>query len=209
MDTTIPLLSTAYLAPVDYYVQLATHHDVRVEAHEHYVKQTYRNRCVIAGTDGPMPLTIPIEKPDGDKAPMCDIRISDHGNWRHLHWNALVSAYRQSAFFEYYADDFEPFYTKKWDFLLDYNQALQDMICGLIDIQPHVELTTRYEQAPQGGVDLRMAITPKHDYSHLTAFTQKPYYQVFAQRNGFLPHLSIVDLLFNLGPESLLWLTGR
>ena len=114
----ICLLSSAYLAPVQYYTKLYAYAEAYVEAYEHYVKQTYRNRCLIASPSGVQALTIPVVKPASDKCPMKDIRISDHGNWRHLHWNALETAYRNSPFFEYYADDFLPFYTQKWDCLL-------------------------------------------------------------------------------------------
>ena len=122
-------LSSSYLAPVQYYSKLYMADDVVIEHHDNYVKQTYRNRCVITGANGPLPLTIPVEKPDAPKAPMRDIRISDHGNWRHLHWNALVSAYRTTPFFEYYEDDFRPFYEERWEFLVDFNEALRQKVC--------------------------------------------------------------------------------
>lgn len=106
-------LSSAYLAPVEYYTKLLAYSHVCVEDCDHYLKQTYRNRCTIAAPDGPLALSVPIIKPDTLKCPMKDIRISDHGNWRHLHWNALESAYNHTPFFEYYKDDFRPFYRTK------------------------------------------------------------------------------------------------
>ena len=106
-------LSSAYLAPVEYYTKLLAYNRVYVEDCDHYLKQTYRNRCTIAAPDGPLALSVPIIKPDTLKCPMKDIRISDHGNWRHLHWNALESAYNHTPFFEYYKDDFRPFYEQK------------------------------------------------------------------------------------------------
>lgn len=166
-----------YLAPVSYYSALC-HADegVAIDVAEFYQKQTFRNRCVIDSPQGALALTIPVVKPEG-KMQMKDIRISDHGNWRHQHWNALQSSYRQSPFFEYYADDFAPFYERKWEFLADYNLALHQLVCELIDIE------------------------------HKTSPSATPtYYQVFAHKHGFLPDLSIVDLLFNMGPESLLLL---
>ena len=116
MEKTV-YLTSAYLAPVSYYAKLFAADKAYIERYDNYVKQTYRNRCVIAAADGPLALTIPTEKSDSLKCPMKDIRISDHGNWRHMHWNALVSNYRNSAFFEYYADDFRVFYEKKYPFL--------------------------------------------------------------------------------------------
>ncbi len=199
--------ATAYLAPVSYYVQLyAATEGTRIEQWEHYVKQTYRNRCVIATAQGPLPLTIPTESNGGKKCLMRDVRISDHGNWRHLHWNAIESAYRQSPFFEYYADDFRPFYEKKYDFLLDFNEQLRELVCNLVGFSPRVELSTEYlREVPAGDTDLRTLIHPKRlCIEALPDYTPRPYYQVFKERHGFLPDLSIVDLLFNMGPESLL-----
>ena len=94
-------LSSAYLAPIEYYAKLLAYDKVFIEQHDHYVKQTYRNRCTIAAPDGELALSIPTVKPDTLKCPLKDIRISDHGNWRHLHWNALSSAYNHTPFFEY------------------------------------------------------------------------------------------------------------
>ena len=182
-------LSSAYLAPVEYYTKLLAYDKVFIEQHDHYMKQTYRNRCTIAAPDGELALSIPTVKPNTLKCPMRDIRISDHGNWRHLHWNAIESAYNHTPFFEYYKDDFRPFYEKKYEFLADFNEELCRLICSLIDIQPDMERTSEY----------RTEFTLED-----TAFSPQPYYQVFQERLGFLPNLSIIDLLFNMGPESLL-----
>ena len=137
-------LSSAYLAPVEYYTKLLAYDKVFIEQHDHYMKQTYRNRCTIAAPDGELALSIPTVKPDTLKCPMRDIRISDHGNWRHLHWNAIESAYNHTPFFEYYKDDFRPFYEKKYEFLADFNEELCRLICSLIDIQPDMERTSEY-----------------------------------------------------------------
>lgn len=198
-------LTTAYLAPVGYYAHLLAADKVWVEQYDHYMKQTYRNRCIIAGPSGKIDLTVPTVKPDTLKCPTKDIRISDHGNWRHLHLYALESAYGNTPYYEYYRDDFVPFFERRYDFLMDFNEALQEMICGLIDLQPHVERTVEYMPAQEGVLDLREVIHPKRDYTEQDkAFKVVPYYQVFQEKLGFLPNLSIVDLLFNMGPESLI-----
>ncbi len=201
-------LSSAYLAPVEYYTKLATYDKIYVEQHDHYMKQTYRNRCTIAAPDSELPLSIPTVKPDTPKCPMKDIRISDHGNWRHLHWNAIESAYNSTPFFEYYKDDFRPFYEKKYEFLIDFNEELCRMICELIGLHPNMERTEAYKtDFTSDETDFRERIHPKKDF-HIEdpEFVAKPYYQVFEQKLGFIPNLSIIDLLFNMGPESLLLL---
>lgn len=197
------LLSSAYWAPVEYYTKICSGAPVWVDVHEHYVKQTYRNRCVIATAGGLQALTVPVMKFATDKCPMKDVRISDHGNWRHVHWNALESAYRNSPFFEYYADDILPFYTHRWEFLVDFNEAIQAKVCELIDLHPDVSRTSAFGVAGVDGLcaaDCRSIVNAKEQFGAVT----RPYYQVFREKYGFQPNLSIADLLFNMGPESLL-----
>lgn len=207
------LTTTAYLAPIPLFRAMVMSKETIVEQWDNYVKQTFRNRCIITGANGKQVLTIPVEKSAGGKCLMKDLRISDHGNWRHLHWNALESSYGKSPFFEYYADDLRPFYERKWDYLMDYNEALQAKIFELLDVEvktrrsgeyyhPTTNLKTVVTQK-DGVVDMRCLAEP----SLLERLNFTPYYQVFAQRHGFTPHLSIVDLLFNMGPESILVLT--
>ena len=293
-DKTI-LLSSTYFGPVQWYQKLNRHRCV-IEQHDNFVKQTYRNRCVIASANGPQTLTVPTERYDGLKCPMRDIRISDHGNWRHLHWQALVSAYGETPFFEYYADDLRPYFEeRRWTYLLDFNLDIMHTLCSLLDVRPTLSLSDHYittdaptavhaatttahaatttahavatattggcdsmgeeaelnaernlfeeakgagsnaesklfEEAKGAGskaesklfeeakgtgsmggeegsnfIDLRDAIRPKRPLPD-SEFDPRPYYQVRAARHGFLPNLSVLDLLFNEGPEGIFWL---
>ena len=202
------LLSTTYFGPVQWYQKLHRADAVLIEQWESFQKQTYRNRCIIATTQGMQALTMPVER--GTQL-IKDIRISDHGNWRHLHWNALQSAYGESPFFDYYQDDIRPFFEKKWEFLLDFNEAIREKMCDLIDIQPRVEYSGEWREesgefiGPNGIKDFREAINPKHPAPDAD-FEPKPYYQVYQQKHGFLPNLSVLDLLMNMGPESIYYL---
>ncbi|MBP3755931.1 MAG: WbqC family protein [Prevotella sp.] len=204
------ILASTYFGPVQWYQKLCRHGDVLIERYDHFMKQTYRNRCIIAAANGLQALTVPVEKGDTSPSLMKDIRISDHGNWRHLHWQALQSAYGESPFFEFYADDIRPFFEKKWTFLFDFNLDITAKMCELLDIEPHISLTNDYTSSPTAQqsspiADLRNAIHPKHPLPD-SDFTPRRYYQVYEQRYGFQPNLSILDLLFNMGNESVLYL---
>ena len=200
METT--LLCLAYLPPVSFFTAIKNGGDVLIEQYDNYCKQTYRNRCVIATAAGKQTLTIPVVKPDGPKQLMKDVRISDHGDWRHQHWNALESAYMNSPFFMYYQDDFRPFYEKKYEFLLDFNIALTMRIMQLAGIKKQLKLTQSYMSQTDGTTDLRSIVEPGVQEPE----TPKTYWQVFKQKYGFLSNLSAVDLLFNMGPEFPLYL---
>jgi hypothetical protein len=217
------LLSTTYFGPIQWYQKLYRADEAWIERYESFQKQTYRNRCLIATTQGIQALTVPVERtsPSTIHHPLStihhplstiqDIRISDHGNWRHLHWNALQSAYGDSPFFMYYEDDLRPFFEQRWDYLLDFNEAIREKICELLDIQPTIHYTAHYlpslsrEGQGEGLFDYREAINPKHPVED-PDFTPRRYYQVYEAKHGFQPNLSILDLLFNMGPESVFWL---
>ncbi len=197
-------LSSAYLAPVQYYSKFLDNR-IFIEQHENYLKQSYRNRCMIVSANGVMPLSIPVEHASGAKVLTKDIRIADHGNWQHLHWNAIVSAYNSTPFFEYYQDDFYSFYHKKYDFLFDLNEEILNLILKLLQIDQEISYTDKYKrEVGEGELDFRESIHPKKDWSiNDPGFVPYPYYQVFDQKFGFQLNMSIIDLLFNMGNESL------
>ena len=226
------LLSSTYFGPIQWYQKLNRYDECLIERHESFIKQTYRNRMLIPTTNGPLSLTIPTNH--NTSLAMKDIRISDHANWRHVHWNALLSAYGESPFFEYYQDDIRPFYEKKYEFLFDFNMEITEKMIELLDIRPKISVTNEYIQSEelkvkseefnglanhkvqssnlkvqskevQSIVDFREAIRPKKPLPD-AEFESKRYYQVYEQKFGFQPNMSILDLLFNEGNEAIFYL---
>lgn len=202
MNTAI--LQTTYFGPIQWYQKLHRFDHCIIEQHDSYQKQTYRNRCLIATANGVQALTVPVEH-NNDRMLVKDLRISDHNQWRRIHWNALQSAYSESPFFEYYADDIRPFFEKRYDFLVDFNEAIRETVCKLIDILPQIEYTSAYNSQWQESADYRDVIHAKHPLPD-NDFEAKPYWQVFQHKHGFLANLSILDLLFCMGPESVFYL---
>ena len=200
------LLQTTYFGPVQWYQKLNRYDCCCIEQYDSYQKQTFRNRCVIATANDLQALTVPVEH---DTLKTKDLRISDHNQWRRVHWNALQSAYSESPFFDYYADDIRPFFEKKYEFLLDFNEAIRQKVCELIDIHPSVTYTSDYVPADRieasSVSDFREVIHAKRPQPDAD-FTPKPYWQVFQHKYGFQPNLSILDLLFCMGPESVFYL---
>lgn len=197
------LLSTAYFAPVRYFSKLISYPEIYIEQHENFVKQTYRNRTVILGANGPIPLIVPVEKGRDRKVTIKDLRIAYDEEWQRNHWRTIFSAYNSSPFFEYYADDIETFFRKKPVFLFDFNQQITETILELIEAEVNIKLTDDFEQIPENCLNFREQISPKlHLINPDPHFEVQPYTQVFSEKFGFVPDLSILDLLFNEGPSA-------
>lgn len=195
-----PVLPTAYLPDTLYYQVLLEAGGALIEHHEHFVKQSYRSRCTIAGVNGPLDLIVPLRK-WGNRTPIKDVRITYSENWQKLHWKSLESAYRSSPYFEYYEADFHPFYhEKKFDFLLDLNAALLETLNHLLDQAPKMQSTAQYVTTYEDHKDYRQVLHPKRKDTAKGNFVE--YHQVFSDRSGFIPQLSVVDLLFNEGPAA-------
>lgn len=196
------LLSSAYLAPISYYSKLKTNESIRIEHYEHFQKQTYRSRCEIYSPNGLLTLSVPLVKRN-HRQTMKELKIAYNDDWQKLHWRSLEASYRRSPFFEYYEDDFNPFYTeKKFDFLIDLNEALQQLVLSLLKLKCNYSFTTEYKKTYPDVVDYRNIIVPKQTENLDKTFEPTIYSQVFETRHGFIPNLSIVDLLFNQGPRA-------
>ncbi|HEY5510767.1 MAG TPA: WbqC family protein [Prolixibacteraceae bacterium] len=201
------ILNTAYLAPVQYFTKLLHYHEVWMDTGEHFLKQSYRNRCTILTANGPQNLSVPVAEGANSKKVIRDVMISYDHPWQKLHWKALISAYNNAPFFEYYSDSLAPFYEfKKWKFLADFNLEIQDVILSELNIKCNVNLKEQFipeKDIPLEMDDFRYVIHPKvQRQKEDIHFRPQVYMQVFQEKFGFSPNLSIVDLLFNEGPNA-------
>lgn len=194
------LVSTAYFPPILQYAWLIQNTNIQIEQFETFPKQTYRNRCEILSPSGPQALSVPVIKPNGAKTLTKDILISYETPWQQLHWKAIQTAYNSSPFLLYYQDELEDFFNIKYRSLLELNEALIDLINNLMEWEIRVKRTDDFlfPADVNFSEDKRFTLSPKHnvDY-HLPT-----YIQVFADQFPFAENLSILDLIFNLGPEA-------
>lgn len=192
-----------YHPPIEYFAKMLKHKDhVFIENAEHFQKQSYRNRATIHSANGALDLIVPISRGSKNHTCIKNVKINYEFNWQRIHWLSLQASYRSSAYFEYYEDDFSVFYEKKWNFLFDYNEELLHLTLKILKQQVNFSYTNHFEKAYTGMSDYRNSIHPKQKDN----MTIKPYFQVFEDRNGFLPNLSFIDLLFNQGPQSIQYL---
>ena len=192
-----------YLPPVSYFTALKENDSIfSIEKHEHFVKQTYRNRTSIASPDGVLDLMVPVVKGSKFKTPIKDVKISYDSKWQRLHWLSMQTCYRSSAYFEFYEDGLAPFYHQKFDFLFDFNLELFTWILKQLKQNQPLVFTAEYQDEIPKQLDFRANFNK--NAIHLAS--TKNYFQVFSDRNEFLPNLSIVDLLFNQGPQTKLYL---
>lgn len=172
---------------------------------EHFQKMSFRNRYLIAGPDGVITLSVPVAEGRQQRRPMGCVRTDMRDKWQLRHWRTLQSAYNRSPYFEFYADQLAPLFTRHYELLTEFNQASIDAIARLMGITWESVCVDDYISMPEPDImDIRNDFLCK-SYSYQIR-SPKPYYQVFADRAGFLPNLSILDLLFNEGPATLSYL---
>ena len=191
-------LSTAYLPPAEYFARIRDAGEVLIEREENYHKQSYRNRCYIMTAGGTRYLTVPVYLGSLHKTHIKDIRIDYSKRWQNVHLGALTSAYNSSPFFIYYFEAFEKIILRDYQFLLDLNMELISEILKILKIEVQPVYTTEFMPVNSARGDYRYTINPKKE----SPYVQKEYFQVFNYLHGFVPQLSIIDLLFNMGPEA-------
>jgi hypothetical protein len=192
------LLSTAYLPNLHYLSQVINYDTIVIEKCENFVKQTYRNRCDIVTANGKLSLSIPLLK-QADKELISDKKISYTEDWQKQHWRTIVSAYKNSPYFEFFEDEFKPFYENQFEFLFDYNTQLLQTVLNILRIKKQIEFTRSFDLNPTQVTDLRIL-----SQIEKTPINTNSYYQVFADKLGFTPNVSCLDALFNVGLETKL-----
>jgi len=200
------LIEAQYWGSIAYFSLLKKHGYALIEQHEHYVKSSYRNRCHIATPNGQLVLSVPLVSGRNQRRTMHQVGIYNQERWQKLHWDSLCYAYRRSPYFEFYEDDLEPFFKTPYDNLLAYNLTTTRFILDLLQLEVKLELTTEYiDPNNENYLDYRSAISPKKGLQKGIK-TCSEYHQVFNDKHGFLPNLSILDLLFNEGPNAVSFL---
>lgn len=194
------LLPIFYLPPISWFsVFLDPENEVVFEQYESFPKQTYRNRTNIYGANGKLSLIIPINHTG--RREMKDTEISYREDWLNIHWKSIKNMYQSSAYFEYYEDKLEVLYQKKEKFLLDFNLKGIDIIQNILKTEKAQSLNQEYIKNPSE-VNFREKFSTKFE----SEFEMEKYYQIFADKFGYLKDLSIIDLICNKGPESVTYL---
>lgn len=201
------ILSTAYFPPADYFSLIAGSRRVIIEKHENYHRQTYRNRCIIMGANGPLPLIVPVLRGSFHKTAISELRIDDSKRWRDLHLRGISSAYSAAPFFEFYYDIIRDVILGEHKFLIDLNTAALVAVCKATGLETQIDYSGKFE--PEGNLehDYRYSITPKRP-SVVKGYSHIRYTQVFSDRHSFIPGLSIIDLLLNNGPGTRALMQG-
>lgn len=192
------ILSTAYIPPIEYFSYIFEAGEIIIEKEENYHKQTYRNRCYILSANGPLCLSVPVFSGSIYKTIVKDIKIDYSKRWQQVHLRAMRSSYGSSPFFQYYFEDFEGIIQNNYEFLLDLNMNLLELVLKILKLKKSIRYTKVFLPAVKNINDYRYTITPKQD----SGFISKEYLQVFKEKTGFVGGLSIIDLIFNSGPDS-------
>ena len=186
---------TQYLPPVSQFVMFLSNSEIVIDGEENFKKSTWRNRCRIVGANGIMMLTIPVIGGRGVKSKSKEVRIANDEPWQQRHWKSIRAAYGKSSFFYFYEERFQPFYEKKFEFLIDFNVELLQVCFDVLKWEKRVVVSRESEVSSQKS-------KVKSQKPKAVGQNFKTYHQVFIERHGFIPELSIVDLIFNLGPEA-------
>lgn len=200
------LLSTAYLPPISWMAAALHSGSFELEIHETYPKQTFRNRCNIATSSGILSLTVPVKRINGNHTKTCDVHIDNSSNWQISHWRSILTAYNKSPYFLFYKDLIKIVYFNKHELLIDLNRELLIILLNALQIKIlDISYTSHYKTNPDC-LDLRNGFLPKSQNRQIIKYELPRYIQAFESKHGYISDLSIIDLLFNLGPEAASYL---
>jgi WbqC-like protein len=199
------LLHPTYFPSIAQMVAVVKTDELIFEIQDNYQKQSYRNRTYIAHANGRLLLNVPIRHSKiGNRQKTKEVTIENSFPWQLQHWKSLQSAYRTSPFFEFYEDDIAPIFNNPEEQLLELNLSTFKLLCELIGLEKSYDTTTEYlMESPQ--LDLRYLVEAKKQKNYLLS----SYTQVMEVNHGFLPNLSVLDLLFNEGPNALAYLESQ
>lgn len=196
------ILHPTYFPNMAHFVAMVKAKTIRFEVQDNFVKQTYRNRCYIYGANGKLALNIPVIHSQKNRQNYKDVKIFNETKWQDQHWKSLLSAYRTSPFFEYYEDQLYPLFHTKAHYILDFNFKCLEVVCDCLQLEPHITKTVNYQSTIQDAEDYRYLVNAKKEQPQ----PFDTYTQVFHNKHGFISNLSILDVLFNEGPNALNYL---
>ncbi len=194
------LLHPTYFPNIAHCIAISNTEHLVFEACDNYQKQTYRNRTSIYSANGKLTLSIPVRYTQNNRQLFNAVEIANNGKWQAEHWKSIISAYSTSPFFEYYRDDLEPLFKEEVTHVMPFNLKCFNAILNCLQLDLNYQLTELYESQPEHCLDLRHLVDPKHNMTCIN------YTQVFENKHGFINNLSILDLLFNEGPNTLNYL---
>lgn len=195
------LLSSAYFPPVHYMALISGAEKTFIEKEENYLKQTYRNRCIILSANGPIILSVPVRLGSFHKIPLKEIKIDYSRRWQKLHLRGITASYGSSPFFEFYYHQIESVINNSYEWLIDLNMNSLMVMSDILKSTACISYTSIFHPVSKEQNDFRYLISPKKAIQK-NIFNFSEYYQVFSDRTGFVPGLSILDLLFNVGPDA-------
>lgn len=199
------LIHPTYFPTVAHFVAIVKATAITFEMEDNFLKQTYRNRAYIYGANGKLGLNIPVIHSQKNRQKYRDVKIFNEDKWQSLHWKSLLSAYKTSPFFEYYEDDLQHLFTEHANFLLDFNLKCFEVICDCLQLELQTTKTTTYQKTIENQTDYRHLVNAKKEPKHVL----EHYTQVFSAKHNYIPNLSILDLLFNEGPNALNYLESQ